>query len=94
MELTNVKNGTGFVTRDDLFNRLARTRSSAGLRYEVARVRDSIFSQVTLVLTGGRAHPLFKIMTATEELYGIVCDNIRDIAAGFHCGFEADNWGH
>lgn len=88
MNMTNLREGNGFVNREDLFRRMAFARPAPEDHYRFFKVPNSDFS----VLSTAEYNPLFRIYTGNEELYGFIRDMAEDVAKQLGCEFKAAQW--
>lgn len=95
MNLSNVKNGKGFVTQDELRGRMCHFRPPTGEAYFIHRLNGD-FSQIGITYAKNdvdeAAYRLFKIFTGNRELYVYICDLIRAIAEEFYAEVICDLW--
>ena len=101
MDLTNIKNGIGFVDRDLLFYRMSHSTPPEDEAWYFKRLPDRDFSELSISYAyydakNGKemsvCYKLFQIYTGNCELYLHICSLLEDIAKQFERGFEADEW--
>jgi hypothetical protein len=87
MDMTNLKNGNGFVTKQDLFLRMARFKPPTGDYYSMRQIKGRDFSEVGVMAYGAAMMPLFKIYTGNRELYEYITRLVVSIATemGYEC---------
>lgn len=101
MDLTNIKNGIGFVDRDLLFYRMSHSTPPEGEAWYFNQLPDRDFSELYISYAYydakngkemGVCYKLFQIYTGNRELYLHICSLLEDIARQFERGFKADEF--
>lgn len=92
MDLTNLKEGNGFVTKENLFNRMVRLRPPTDDYFIMAKIKGSDFSQIGVMAYGAAVMPLFKIFTGNEEVYTYIQGMFHEVAKELACKAKSYKW--
>lgn len=92
MDFTNLENDSGYVIKQDVFNKLALYHINPDDHYRITKLKDSGFSEVKAMCDSRVIFPLFKIYTGNKELYQFVCKLVEDVAKQFERNTKADNY--
>lgn len=92
MDMTNIKDGNGFIHQGDLLMRMHRSRPVKGDPYVLRRLPGRVFSQVGIMAMGKYLKPMFLIYTGNKELYEFVREKFEATASALGYKSQADDW--
>ncbi len=91
MNLSNIKNGIGYVTVDDIFDRLKFFSPPDEEYYFIKRISGRKYSIIGLSYYGGDK-TLFRIFTGSKDLYALICKMSMEAATRMDRQIEIEEW--
>jgi hypothetical protein len=91
MDLANLKNGLGFVRKDEIVLRLYPFNLPEGERFVMQHIEGSSFSQVGATFRG-EVLKFFKIYTGNKEVHEFVGRLVREAAKELEKDCEIEEW--
>ena len=88
MNLTNLKNGIGFVVQQEIFDRLRRFTPPDKESYFVKQGRYSVVG----VSWYGVKKKLFCIYSGDQELYNLICEMVKESVEKIGYPVNIEEW--
>lgn len=92
MDFTNLKEGKGYVTRDEIHARLYHLELPEGEAFFMRRSEDHpLFSDVGFTYKGSYLS-IFQVFTGHRDLYYFILDMFFDVVEELNLPMKAEEW--